>query len=48
VRIGLEVGRDHRRPETYRTLALLGLPEAQGLGPAIRRIETALPPLMEA
>ncbi|WP_298951218.1 DUF3422 domain-containing protein [uncultured Methylobacterium sp.] len=34
--------------ETYRTLALLGLPEAQGLGPAIRRIETALPPLMEA
>ena len=34
--------------ETYRTLALLGLPEAQALGPTIRRIETALPPLMEA
>ncbi|GJD47423.1 hypothetical protein OPKNFCMD_0131 [Methylobacterium crusticola] len=34
--------------ETYRTLALLGLPEAQSLAPAIRRIETALPPLMEA
>ncbi|ACA17379.1 uncharacterized membrane-anchored protein [Methylobacterium sp. 4-46] len=33
--------------ETYRTLALLGLPEAQALGPAIRRIETALPVLME-
>ncbi|TGE00092.1 DUF3422 family protein [Methylobacterium nonmethylotrophicum] len=34
--------------ETYRTLALLGLPEAQSLGPAIRRIETELPLLMEA
>lgn len=33
--------------ETYRTLALLGLPEAQRLGPAIRRIETELPRLME-
>ncbi|MBY0298872.1 MAG: DUF3422 domain-containing protein [Methylobacterium sp.] len=33
--------------ETYRTLALLGLPEAQALAPAIRRIETALPVLME-
>ncbi|MFE1600890.1 DUF3422 family protein [Methylobacterium sp. ID0610] len=33
--------------ETYRTLALLGLPEAQALAPAIRRIETALPDLME-
>ena len=34
--------------ETYRTLALLGLPEAQSLGPTIRRIETELPTLMEA
>jgi uncharacterized membrane-anchored protein len=33
--------------ETYRTLALLGLPEAQRLGPALRRIETELPGLME-
>jgi uncharacterized membrane-anchored protein len=32
--------------ETYRTLALLGLPEAQDLGPSIRRIETELPLLM--
>lgn len=32
--------------ETYRTLALLGLPEAQELGPSIRRIETELPLLM--
>lgn len=28
--------------ETYRTLALLGLPEAQRLGPAVRAIETEL------
>jgi uncharacterized membrane-anchored protein len=28
--------------ETYRTLALLGLPEAQRLAPAVRRIETRL------
>jgi uncharacterized membrane-anchored protein len=28
--------------ETYRTLALLGLPEAQRLGPSIHRIETRL------
>lgn len=33
--------------ETYRTLALLGLPEAQRLGPAIRKIETELPQVME-
>lgn len=32
--------------ETYRTLALLGLPQAQELGPTIRRIETELPLLM--
>jgi uncharacterized membrane-anchored protein len=32
--------------ETYRTLALLGLPQAQELGPSIRRIETELPELM--
>jgi uncharacterized membrane-anchored protein len=32
--------------ETYRTLALLGLPEAQDLIPSIRRIETELPLLM--
>jgi uncharacterized membrane-anchored protein len=32
--------------ETYRTLALLGLPQAQQLGPTIRRIETELPLLM--
>jgi len=29
--------------ETYRTLALLGLPEAEAVGPTIRRIETELP-----
>jgi uncharacterized membrane-anchored protein len=28
--------------ETYRTLALLGLPEAQRLGPSVRRVETRL------
>lgn len=28
--------------ETYRTLALLGLPQAQSLGPQVRRIERAL------
>ena len=28
--------------ETYRTLALLGLPEAQRLAPSVRRIETRL------
>ena len=28
--------------ETYRTLAMLGLPEAQRLQPEIRRIETEL------
>ena len=33
--------------ETYRTLALLGLPEAQAIGPAIRRIEMELPLLLE-
>ncbi|ACB94883.1 DUF3422 family protein [Beijerinckia indica] len=32
--------------ETYRTLALLGLPEAQEIGPSLRRIETELPLLM--
>lgn len=32
--------------ETYRTLALLGLPEAQALGPSIQRIETELPLLI--
>lgn len=32
--------------ETYRTLALLGLPAAQALGPQIRRIETELPRLL--
>jgi uncharacterized membrane-anchored protein len=32
--------------ETYRTLALLGLPEAQDIAPAIRRIETELPLLL--
>jgi len=32
--------------ETYRTLALLGLPRAQELGPEIRRIETELPRLV--
>ena len=33
--------------ETYRTLALLGLPEAEAAGPVIRRIETELPLLVE-
>jgi uncharacterized membrane-anchored protein len=32
--------------ETYRTLALLGLPKASDLGPEIRRIETELPRLV--
>jgi uncharacterized membrane-anchored protein len=34
--------------ETYRTLALLGLPEAQLHAPVIRRIEMELPALMQA
>jgi uncharacterized membrane-anchored protein len=34
--------------ETYRTLALLGLPEAQRLAPAVRRIETRLGELTQA
>lgn len=34
--------------ETYRTLALLGLPEAQRLAPAVRRIETQLADLTAA
>lgn len=38
---GLEV-------ETYRTLALLGLPEAQRLAPAVGRIETRLAEVTEA
>ena len=33
--------------ETYRMLALLGLPQAQALAPAIRRIELQLPGLMD-
>ncbi len=33
--------------ETYRTLALLGLPEAQAVGPSIQRIETDLPVLIQ-
>jgi uncharacterized membrane-anchored protein len=33
--------------ETYRTLALLGLPEAQRLGPSVRRIETRLAEITE-
>jgi uncharacterized membrane-anchored protein len=33
--------------ETYRTLALLGLPAAEAVGPAIRRIETELPLLVQ-
>jgi uncharacterized membrane-anchored protein len=33
--------------EAYRVLALLGLPEAQALAPAVRRIETELPLLLE-
>ena len=34
--------------ETYRTLTLLGLPQAQALGPSIRKIELQLPQMMEA
>ena len=34
--------------ETYRTLALMGLPEAQSLAPSIRRIEQELPRLLDA
>jgi uncharacterized membrane-anchored protein len=34
--------------ETYRTLALMGLPEAQRLAPSIRRIEEELPRLLDA
>ncbi len=34
--------------ETYRTLALLGLPEAQRLAPSVRRIETRLGELTQA
>ncbi|WP_349369855.1 DUF3422 domain-containing protein [Salinarimonas sp.] len=34
--------------ETYRTLTLLGLPEAQAIGPSVRRIETELPRVMDA
>jgi uncharacterized membrane-anchored protein len=34
--------------ETYRTLALMGLPEAQRLAPSIRRIEQELPRLLDA
>ncbi len=34
--------------DTYRTLALLGLPEAQRLAPAIRRIEEELPTILQA
>jgi uncharacterized membrane-anchored protein len=33
--------------ETYRTFALLGLPEAQALAPTIRRIEVELPDLLQ-
>ncbi len=33
--------------ETYRTFALLGLPEAQALSPSIRKIELELPWLMQ-
>ncbi|PVE24226.1 DUF3422 domain-containing protein [Microvirga sp. KLBC 81] len=33
--------------ETYRTFALLGLPEAQALAPMIRRIEVELPDLLQ-
>jgi uncharacterized membrane-anchored protein len=33
--------------ETYRTLALLGLPEAQELAPTIRRIEIELPRVLD-
>ncbi len=34
--------------ETYRTLALMGLPEAQRLAPSIRHIEEELPRILEA
>ncbi len=34
--------------ETYRTLALMGLPEAQRLAPSIRRIEEELPHILAA
>jgi uncharacterized membrane-anchored protein len=34
--------------ETYRTLALMGLPEAQRLAPSIRRIEETLPHVLDA
>jgi uncharacterized membrane-anchored protein len=34
--------------ETYRTLALLGLPEAQRLAPSVRNIEAELPRLIES
>ena len=34
--------------ETYRTLALLGLPEAQRVAPSIREIEAELPRLLKA
>ncbi|HMK79426.1 MAG TPA: DUF3422 domain-containing protein [Xanthobacteraceae bacterium] len=34
--------------ETYRTLALLGLPEAQRLGPSVRRIEQRLAEVTDA
>ena len=33
--------------ETYRTLTLLGLPQAQALGPSIRKIELQLPRMMD-
>ena len=33
--------------ETYRTLTLLGLPQAQALGPSIRKIELQLPQMMD-
>jgi uncharacterized membrane-anchored protein len=34
--------------ETYRTLALMGLPEAQRLAPSIRRIEVELPHILDS
>jgi uncharacterized membrane-anchored protein len=34
--------------ETYRTLALMGLPEAQRLAPSIRRIEEDLPQILDS
>jgi len=34
--------------ETYRTLALMGLPEAQRLAPSIRRIEQELPAILQS